>query len=162
MLFPFTIEFKVKLKESLRAEDYPIVLKYVSDYIEKKSATDIVIKQNTLTFNVVFDRSKFHLLRPIDGGEFKIEDKGDHIILTYKIFIYRAFYVYALLAIGVGVTSGSTVFGILIFLAMYCPNLIAAGVIHSSRLEKIADGINASIQQKSNIHGNDNRTSIVN
>ncbi|WP_426667984.1 hypothetical protein ACPPVU_18140 [Mucilaginibacter sp. McL0603] len=80
MPFPFTVKFTKKLKETLSPEDYPIVFKYLSNYLVEKRVTDIVIKKNVLEFNVKYGRPNWHFILPIDGGEFTFTNKNEYII----------------------------------------------------------------------------------
>jgi hypothetical protein len=148
MPFPFTIKFTTKAKETFSSEEYPIVFTYLSDYLEEKGAMDVVIKKNVLNFNVEFNRSNFHLVIPVDRGEFTIIDKNECITLTYKIFLYRIFWGYSLLSFLACALFKSVLFGSLLFVVVYGSNLLVNAIIHSNRFIKITKGIDTLVQQQ--------------
>ena len=148
MPFPFTIKFTRKLNEFFAPKDYPIVFDFLNDYLLKKDAKNIVIKNNVLTFKVEYDSSNFNFTLTIDSAEITIIEKDGHVIVTYEIFSYINFFIYFAISLSAGIISKSIVFGCLVFFFAYGPNLLINFFVHRRRLNKITDGIAALMKQK--------------
>ena len=148
MPFPFTFKFSSKPNVFFGTEDYQIVFDYLSNYLLKKQAKDIIINDNVLVFKVIFNTSNFNWTLPIDSGEITIIKNDGYVILTYKIFFYINFLIYFAIASGVGISSKSIFLGFLVFLVIYCHNLLITFFKHKNRLNKITAGIESLIKQK--------------
>ena len=148
MPFPFTIKFTKKLNEFFDPEDYPIVFDYLNDYLLKKGAKDIIIKNDVLIFNVIFNTANFNWTLPIDSGEITIINKDGIDIISYEIFFYKNFFIYFAISLAVGISSKSILLGCLVFFSAYGSNLSINFFKHRNRLNKITEGIAALMKQK--------------
>ena len=148
MPFPLTIKFSKRLGHRLKPEDNPLVFDYLKDYLLKKRPTKFVTKNNVLEFDVVYDSERFFASRFTDKGEFTIIDNEDSSTVTYEIFLYEVFFVYGVLAIGVGGLSKSWLLCILFFIVTFGSNLLIAIVKNRLRFKRVITGIDSLIQQK--------------
>jgi len=145
MIFPFSIKYSVRLRYNFECERNKKALKYIEDFISKKTADDIVIEDDRLTFKSKFFRWRWNtnILAPIEKGVFKIIDKDDNTILTYEFFMYRLFIIVTIVSAFVLNSSQSLLVGILCFLWLGGMNWLIAIIRHKRMLKEIANGIAA-------------------
>ena len=148
MPFPFTFKFTNRPKVFLAQEDYPIVFENVRNYLLKKNARDIVVKNNMLEFRMLYDSSNFYMTRPIDSGEITINNKNKVTIIIYEVFFYVSFFVNFVISLAAGIISKSILFGCLIFIIIYSHFLIITFFKHRNRIRKITTGIEDLINEK--------------
>ncbi|QNE39421.1 hypothetical protein F1C16_07565 [Hymenobacter sp. NBH84] len=89
-MFPFSISYSVQLTRNITLDEYESVLKYVKEFIEKKTADDIIIWENGLEFKsrLLKWRSRNNIMSAIDKGEFYILSKEGKTFISYKIYMY--------------------------------------------------------------------------
>jgi len=63
MPIPFSIKYTQPLEGKVDTEDYPQILKQISDFIIAKPAEDIVIENNELKFNPGSSPSRWNLMK---------------------------------------------------------------------------------------------------
>ncbi|HYG39526.1 MAG TPA: hypothetical protein VD908_12940 [Cytophagales bacterium] len=117
-----------------------MVMTYIRDFIEKKSADDIVVEGSKLTFKSKFfkaGRWNTNILVPIEKGEFNIVKKGDKTFLTYEFFMYHLFIGTLLIALFFSAISGHIWIGLFFFIWLCGMNWITAIFRHKSMHKKI-------------------------
>ncbi len=149
MIFPFSIKYSARLSDNFDKDRNKETLKYIEDFITKKTADDIVIEDEKLTFKSNFFRARWNtnVLGPIERGVFTIIDKGDKTILTYEFFMYRLFIIVTIMSVFVGTASKGVSIGILCFLWLGGMNWLIAIIRHKRMLKEIVKGIDSIVSK---------------
>jgi hypothetical protein len=143
MFIPFSVRYKTKINKRIEAEDYPKTLKYIEDFMKKKTADEISIRGNKLTFKCDFFKFGWNanILSPLEKGIFNITNKGNETIITYEFFMYRFFGIICVLSITMGLVSHEFWFGIFCFAFLGGLNWVTALIRHQSMFTEITDEI---------------------
>ena len=160
MIFPFTIKYSKRLKEKVSAADSNRAMTYIEDFITKKTAEDITIEGNELTFKSGFFRMRWNtnIMVAIEKGKFNLIDNGNESVLTYEFFMYRIFAIVAVMSVFMGTASQQPWFGVLCFAWLGGMNWLVAIVRHRSMLGDIAKGIDSLVATKISDNQNLNET----
>lgn len=143
MIFPFTIKYSKRLKEKVSHVDTERAMKYIGDFITKKTAEDITIAGNELTFKSGFFRMRWstNIMGTIEKGKFNLIDNGIENVLTYEISMYRFFVIVTLMSLGMATVAHQPWFGILCFVWLGGMNWITSFIRHRNMLGDIVVGI---------------------
>lgn len=141
MTFPFSIRYSARLNGNFANDRNKEALDFIEDFITKKTAEDIVIDENKLTFKSKFfkwGRWNTNILVPIEKGIFIIVDKGDKTILTYEFYMYHLFIAVTIMSAFMATVSQQVWVGILFFLWVGGMNWLTAIIRHKMMLTEIA------------------------
>ncbi len=113
--------------------------------MEEKTAEDVEIKDNELTFIVSFfgHRWNWNIMVPIDKGKIVLMLDSEKTTLSYKIFMHRLFIITAIMSTAMGLVSGSTGISIFFFSWLCGANWVIGVFRHSSLIGDIADKISS-------------------
>jgi hypothetical protein len=150
MIFPFTIKFSKRLKEKVSAADIDIAMTYIKKFIIKKTAEDIIIDRNELTFKSGFFRMRWstNIMGTIEKGKFNLIEDGNESVLTYEFFMYRIFTIVAVISIFMGTISHQPWLGVICFVWLGIMNWVIAIIRHRNMLGDIATGIDNLIASR--------------
>ena len=151
MVFPFTIKYSKRLKEKVTASDTTNVLDYIGDFVTKKTAEDITVDGNELTFKSGFFRMRWssNIMGVIEKGKFNLIDNGNETVLTYEFFMYRTFAIVAVMSLVMGTVSRQPWFGVLCLAWIGGMNWLTAIIRHRNMFGNIVAGIDNLIKTKS-------------
>jgi hypothetical protein len=141
-MFPFSIKYSTQFKQINYSRNND-VLKYIDDFLVIKSAENVIIDHNKLTFTSKFfnGKSNWHILRPIEKGVFTIINKNATTTLTYQFFMYRLFIISAGMSIMMAIVSNTISIGIFCFCWLCGMNWITAIIRHKKMFKNIVKGI---------------------
>jgi len=140
-MFPFTITYSRRLTNKLSDNDVKGALDKIKKILEDKTAEDVEIKDNELTFSSSFfgHRWNWNIMVPIDKGEITLTLDNEKTILSYKIFMYRLFIITALMSTFIGLVSGIIGVGVFLFSWLCGANWVTGVLRHSGLISDIAD-----------------------
>ncbi|MEX6687003.1 hypothetical protein QTN47_05835 [Danxiaibacter flavus] len=148
MLFPFSKEFSRPLKRHVAASEVGMVTNYIQEFINGKTADDIFIEGNQVSFDVNFFRIRWRgdIVGTIDNGMFTISDDNNGSRLTYKFYMYRMVGFICLSAIIGGFFSQQLWVALLLFcVGMF--NWFIMMVRHERILANIVLGVNSLLDE---------------
>lgn len=142
-MFPFIIIYSRRFNYQLSDVEIARALDQIKAILEDKTAEDIKITGNQLTFNSSFfgQRMNWNIMVTIDKGELTFDSGNGETILTYKIFMHRLFMVTAVMSIFMGMVSGKIWVGILCFTWLGLVNWLIGTIRHSLLITHIRDKI---------------------
>jgi len=142
MPIPFSIKYTQPLEGKVDPEDYPRILKQISDFIIPKPAKDIIIEDNELKFNPDSSPSRWNLMNPIDRGVFLLNEIEGQTVLSYEFFMHKLF-IYSLVpAVIMGFGSQRIWFGIVAFLWVWGFRWLIALAKHKDMFDELVKEIN--------------------
>jgi hypothetical protein len=148
MPIPFSIKYTQPLEGKVDTEDYPQILKQISDFIIAKPAEDIVIENNELKFNPGFSPSRWNLMNPIDRGIFLLNENEGQTALSYEFIMHKLF-IYSLVpAFIIGFGSQRISVGIFVFLWVWGFRWLIALAKHKDMFDELVTEINSTTQQR--------------
>jgi hypothetical protein len=117
-------------------------MSYIENFITKKTAEDVIIDRNELTFKSSFFRMRWNtnIMVTIEKGKFNLIDNGNESVLTYEIFMYRILAIVAVISI-VMVVSTQPWFGFVCLAWLGGMNWITSIIRHRNMLSDIAIGV---------------------
>ncbi|WP_316834458.1 hypothetical protein [Pedobacter nutrimenti] len=148
MPFPFSIKYTTPLEGKVNPEDYPLILKQISDFIIPKPAKDIVIENNGLRFNPGSSPSRWNLMNPIDRGTFLLNGKEGQTALSYEFFMYKHFIYTSIIAAVIGLGSQRIWVGIIVFLWVCGFRWLIALAKHKDMFDELVKKINSASGQR--------------
>ena len=148
MIFPFTISYTRRLSKKLSDNETARALNQIKTIIEKKTAEDIEIKKDSLTFKVsLFGlRWNWNVMVPIEKGQFNLVTSDNTTTLTYEFFMYRMLIITSIMSIFGGLVSGQIGVGIFFFTVLFGLNWITALIRHNGLIDDIAWEINEELK----------------
>lgn len=151
MFFPFTIKFKKCFQVKLTETDKELALRYIEDFIEKKSAENIIICGNELTFysNFFTMRWNTNIMSLIEKGMFHIINDENGCILSYEFFMYRFFVIVAIMSVVMGFFSKNIWVSFACFALLGGVNWVIAIIRHRIMFGNIITGIDSLISTNS-------------
>lgn len=145
MSFPFSIKYVALINENINEKNAQLILNYIKNFIEQKTADNIVIKDNTLSFKSSFfkpGRWNTNILVPIEKGVFQLFNEGNNSMISYEIFMYHLFIGTILISVFMAIFSGLFWVGFIAFFWLGVMNWIVALIRHKRMLIQIALNIN--------------------
>lgn len=148
MTFPFTIKYTRRLSKKLTDNEATWILNEIKAVIEDKTAEDIEIKKDLLTFKVSFlgQRWNLNIMVPIEKGEFRIVTSENESTVTYEIFMYRLSIISTIMAVIGGFSSRLLGVGIFFFIGLFGLNWITAVIRHNGMFNDIVERINKQLK----------------
>ena len=148
MTFPFTIKYTRRLSKKLTDNEATWTLNEIKAVIEDKTAEDIEIKKDLLTFKVSFlgQRWNWNIMVPIEKGQFNLVTSDSTTTLTYEFFMYRMLIITSIMSIFGGLVSGQIGVGIFFFTVLFGLNWITALIRHNGLIDDIAWEINDELK----------------
>ncbi len=149
-MFPFTINYSRRLPNRLSDNEVTGALDEIKKILEEKTAEDVDIKENELTFSVSFfgHRWNWNIMVPIDKGQITLTPENENTVLSYKIFMYRIFIITAIMSIFIGLVSGTIGVGVFCFSWLCGGNWVIGVLRHRGLIGDIADKLsNKSINE---------------
>jgi hypothetical protein len=103
----------------------------IKKILEYKTAEDVEIKDNELTFSASFfgHRWNWNIVVPIDKGKITLTLDNEKTILSYKIFMYRLSIITEIMSTFIGLVSG------IIGLGVFCFSWLCRGIGLSEYLD---------------------------
>jgi hypothetical protein len=131
----------------LPAGEQKRVMNFIQFYLENRTADDVVVTGERLTFKVRFFRFRFNfnIMKAIDGGEIVIDDIGFNSELHYKILLVKLFVITTIISIIVFLATHSLLLAFLLFLLFCGSHWIIVVIRHSLMLNNILNGIEALV-----------------
>jgi hypothetical protein len=139
-MFPFTINYTRHLSNKLSYVEIAGALDQIKEVLEDKTAEDVEIRDNHLTFKTSFFglRWNWNVMVPIDKGEISLTSNNVKTILTYKIFMYRLFVITAIMSTIMGFISQQIGFGVFCFVWLCGMNWVIGVSRHGGLISDIA------------------------
>ncbi len=144
MLFPFSKEFSMPLKRHVAASELGMVTNYIQGFINGKTADDIFIQGNQVSFDVNFFRIRWRgdIIGTIDNGLFTISDDNNGSRLIYKFYMYRMIGFICLSAI-IGGFFSQQIWVAVLFFCVGVLNWFVMMIRHEKILSNIVLGVNS-------------------
>jgi hypothetical protein len=148
MIFPFTISYTRRLSKKLSDNETARALNQIKTIVEKKTAEDVEIKNNSLTFKVSFLRPtwNWNIMVPIEKGQFNLVTTDSATTLTYEFFMYRMFIITSIMSTFGGLVSGQIGVGIFFLTVLLWLNWGIALIRHNGLLDDIEWEINEELK----------------
>lgn len=149
MLFPFSKEYSRPLKRRVAASEVGMVTSYIQEFINGRTADDIFIEGNQVSFDVDFFRIRWRgdLIGTIDNGLFIITDDNNGSRLIYKFYMYRMVGLICLSAI-IGGFFLQQIWVAFLFFCVGIVNWCIMMVRHEKMLANIVLGINSLLDDQ--------------
>jgi len=140
-MFPFTITYSRRLINKLSDNDVKGALDKIKKILEDKTAEDVEIKGNELTFSSSFfgHRWNWNIMVPIDKGKITLTINNEKTILSYKIFMYRLFIITAIMSTFIGLMSGTIDVAVVFFSWLFGGNWAIGVLRHNGLIGDIAE-----------------------
>ncbi len=147
MIFPFTIRYTRRLSKKLSDNETAQALIQIKTIVEKKTAEDIEIKKDSLTFKVSFFRFawNWNIMSPIEKGQFKLITSDNTTTLTYEFFMYRIIVITTIFSIFAGLFSGQIGAVIFFFTASWL-NWVITLIRHNGLFDDIESEITEELK----------------
>ena len=151
-MFPFSIKYSAQLTRNITADEYESMLNYIKEFIEKKTADDIVMWENSLEFKsrLFRWRSRNNIMSAIDKGELYIISKEDKTFILYKIYMYFLLLSSFAFAVLMGVLTKNIALSVFSIVFMGGLNWVVAIIRHKYMLNDLKKRIDVLIS--SGIH----------
>lgn len=147
MIFPFSIKYTKRLKNKVAPDDIDKTMRFIEDFISKKSGEDIKIEGNILTFIKTLSGSTWrtNILEPTEKGEFVLLNTEDNSFLTYEFFMYHLFIMVTLASVFIAAVSYNVWYGIACFTWLGVMNWIIVLIRHYLMFGEIVEGIDSLV-----------------
>ncbi len=134
MSFPLTIKYSRRLDKKLSDDEVSLILNYIGKAIEKRSAEDIKIRENSLTFksSLLGARWNWNIMVPIEKGKFILTNSDNETFLTYEIFMYRLAIIAAIMSLLGSMGTRLVWVGVYFFAVLFGLNWITAVIRHKT------------------------------
>jgi len=150
VMFPFSIKYSAQLSGNITSNEYELVLNYIKEFVEKKTADDVIVWENGLEFKsrLFRWRSRNNIMSSIDKGEFYILNKENRTILIYEIYMYFLLLSALGFAVIIGIITRNSALSAFVLLFMGGLNWLVAIIRHKYMLSALKKKINTLISSE--------------